>query len=103
MSPTQRTLAEMRKRGYLCEVVERWNPHARVRNDLYGFIDVLCIADTETIGVQATSGSNVSARVKKIADAENTARVRSAGWRILVQGWTKQKNGRYALREVDCS
>lgn len=97
-SPTQRTLAEMRKRGYTCEVVEHWNPHARVRKDLYGFIDVLCLGDNEVIGVQATSYSNVSARVKKIAEHENVAAVRRAGIALLVHGWNGNK-----LLEVDCS
>lgn len=97
-SPTQRTLAEMRKRGYVCEVVERWNPWAKVRQDLFGVIDVLCLGDNEVVGVQATSYSNVSARLRKIAEHENVAAVRRAGIRLLVHGW----NGA-ALREVDCS
>lgn len=97
-SPTQRTLAEMRKRGYLCQVVEHWNPYARIRQDLFGFGDVLCLGDNEVVMVQATSYSNTSARIKKIADHENVAAVRNAGIRILVHGWDGPK-----LREVDCS
>jgi len=27
-SPTQRSLAWLRARGYIAQVVERWNPHA---------------------------------------------------------------------------
>lgn len=98
VTPTQRSLAEMRKRGYVCEVTEKWNPFARIRQDLYGFIDVLCLGNGEVVGIQATSYSNTSSRVKKIADHENTAAVRKAGIRILVHGWDKAK-----LREVDCS
>lgn len=96
-TPTQRTLAEMRKRGYVCEVTEKWNPFARIRQDLFGFIDVLCLGDGEIIGVQATSAGNVSARVKKIADHENVCAVRKAGMRLLVHGWNGAK-----LREVVC-
>jgi len=40
---TQLTLREMRKRGYTCEVVEHWNSFTQRRNDLFGFIDVLCL------------------------------------------------------------
>lgn len=94
-SPTQRTLAEMRKRGYICEVVERWNQFAKIRQDLFGFIDVLCLGDNEVIGVQATSAGNVAARVRKIADHDNVGAVRKAGVRILVHGWNGPK-----LREV---
>ena len=96
-TPTQRTLAEMRQRGYACEVVERWNPFAKIRQDLFGFIDVLCLGENEIIGVQATSAGNVAARVRKIAEHDNVAAVRKAGIRLLVHGWNGDK-----LREVNC-
>lgn len=102
-SPTQRTLAEMRKRGYHCEVVEKFNSFTRTRKDFCGFIDVLCLGENEIIGVQATSGDNVSKRVAKITEHENVGAVRKAGIRILVHGWRKGSNGRYVLREVDVS
>ena len=38
-SPTQRSLKLLRDEGYTAQVVERWNPHARVRQDLFGVID----------------------------------------------------------------
>lgn len=65
MSPTQRTLQHLREAGYpLVQVVERWNPHARVRQDLFGIIDVVAVG-ADIVGVQATSGSNVSKRTAK--------------------------------------
>jgi hypothetical protein len=42
-SPTQRSLAECRKRGYTAQVVEKWNSHAKVRVDLFGVIDIVAI------------------------------------------------------------
>lgn len=102
-SPTQRTLEECRKRGWHAEVVERWNPHARVRNDLFGFIDVLAITpDGETVGIQATSYGNASARVRKITEHANLPAVRLAGWKVLVWGWRKV-GARWQVREIDLS
>ncbi len=101
-SPTQRTLAEMRKRGFLCAVVEKFNSFTKTRNDLFGFIDILCIAEGSIIGVQATSDDNLSKRVVKINTHENIAAVRASGIKILVQGWRKKGN-RWQVREVDCS
>lgn len=102
MSPTQRTLKEMRERGYpLVQVVERWNPHARVRQDLFGIVDVLAVG-ADIVAVQATSGSNVSSRIAKITESEALPHLRRANIRMLVHGWTKRK-GRYQLREVDLS
>lgn len=102
-SPTQRTLKLMRERGYHCAVVERWNPHAKLRVDLFGFIDIMCLGDGEVVGVQATSYSNASARITKIQEHDNVAAVRKAGIKILVHGWKKNKAGKWEVREVDIS
>ena len=100
MSPTERTLKRLRKLGYTAAVVERFNVFARIRQDLFGFVDCLGLGVGETLAVQATSASNVSARVKKIAEHPNVGAVRKAGWRIEVWGWTK---GKKEPRVVDCS
>lgn len=102
MSPTQRSLKHLREQGYRVAVVEKWNPHARIRQDLFGFIDLLAIKGPETLAVQSTSRGNVSARVKKITEAEALSDVRKANWRIVVHGWGKLKAG-WTLKEVDCS
>lgn len=104
-SPTQRSLEELRKLGYpLIQVVERWNSWARIRQDLFGFIDILAIDDNGTVlAVQATSRDNVAARVAKIAESESVIWVRKAGWRIEVHGWGKMASGRWELRRVDVS
>lgn len=103
MSPTQRSLKHLRDQGYLADVVEKWIPRANIRKDLYGFIDILCLRDTEILAVQATSASNVAARLKKIRDHENLGAVRKAGISIKIHGWGKNAKGRYVLREVDIS
>jgi hypothetical protein len=104
MSPTQRTLDYLRKLGFpLVQVVERWNPHARIRQDLFGIIDVFAVSETEIVAVQSTSGSNVASRLTKIADSAALPILRKAGIRVLVHGWRKAANGRWTLREVDVS
>lgn len=103
MTPTQRSLALLRGQGYRVAIVEHWNPHARIRQDLFGIVDLLAIRDGQTLAVQTTSGSNVAARVKKIAEAEATPDMRRAGWSIIVHGWRKAATGKWTLREVDCS
>ena len=103
MSPTQRTLKKLRADGWLCAVVEKRNPVTKTLNDLFGFIDVLAIREGETLAVQTTGASNLSSRIKKIADHENIAAVRAAGWAIHCHGWGKRANGRWECREVDVS
>lgn len=101
-SPTQLSLRAMRELGYTAAVVERWNAHAGIREDLFGFVDVLCVGRGETVAVQCTSKASMASRVRKIADSENLPAVREAGWRVLVHGWAK-KGGRWAVDEVDVS
>ena len=103
MTPTQLTLRHLREQGYTAEVVERWNPHARIRQDLFGIIDVIALRGNETLAVQTTSASNVAARIRKIADSPHVAAIREAGWTIRVHGWAKQ-SGRWVLhRDEDLS
>jgi len=101
-SPTQRSLALMRERGYRVAIVEHWNPYARRRVDMFGILDLVAIGNGETVGIQTTSGSNVAARLTKIAEAEVTPWLREAGWKIVCHGWRKIK-GRWQVREVDVS
>jgi hypothetical protein len=101
-SPTHRTVQHLRAAGYpLVQVVEKWNPFARVRQDLFGIIDVVAVG-ADIVGVQATSGSNVSKRVAKITESDALPILRKAGVRVLVHGWRKSR-GRWRLREVDLS
>jgi hypothetical protein len=101
-SPTQRSLKHMRELGYVCAVVEHWNPHARIRQDLFGFIDVLCVKGEDIIGVQACSGAggDSAARVRKITEHANWPLICGA-IRVVVQSWRKNAAGKWMLREVE--
>ena len=101
-SPTQRSLEYLRELGYHCEIVEKWNPWRKVRQDLWGWCDILAIRRDEVLAVQGTS-AGVAARIKKIQESDTVAKVREAGIRVVVHGWTKRANGRYALRVEDIS
>jgi hypothetical protein len=95
-------LAYLRDEGYLVAIVEHWNPFARIRQDLFGFIDLLAIRRDETLAVQVTA-SGVSSRVKKIEASPHLGRVREAGWKIHVHGHRKNSKGKYVMRIVDLS
>lgn len=102
MSPTARSLQVLRQLGYEADVVERWV--GRQRKDLFGCIDIVAVHPTFGIlGVQATTTSNMAARVKKI---EQEPRV--GPWiehaKLEVWGWAKRgKQGErklWTLRRV---
>ena len=102
MTPTQRSIAYLKGEGYAVAIVEHWNHFARIRQDLFGFIDLLAIRKGETLAVQVTA-SGVSARLKKIMDHPNPPFVRDCGWRIEIHGWRKSATGRYVQRIIDVS
>ena len=104
ISPTQRTLARLRKENCdLVEVTEKWCSWSRRRKDLFVIIDILALHKGDTIAIQVTSYSNIGARVKKISESPSIGFIRDAGWTILVEGWKKEKNGRYTSKIVDLS
>lgn len=92
-SPTSRTLAWCKERGWLVGVVERFIPQTKRRNDLFGFIDIVVLdGQPGVLGIQATSTGNMSARAMKIQE-ECTEAAKSwldAGNRIWVVGWAKR-------------
>src|SRR5574343_733329 len=91
ISPTQRTLKYLREKGYICAITEHWNPHARIRQDLFGFIDLLALGIDRIVAIQCTSGANLSARVQKIRSLADAVLWYRAGGDILVIGWRKLK------------
>jgi hypothetical protein len=89
-SPTQRSLKLLRDEGWTVAITERWNQFARIKQDLFGFIDLLAIKGDVTMAVQTTSGSNVSARINKIRALQAAAIwLESPTRTIVVHGWRK--------------
>jgi hypothetical protein len=81
--------------------VEYYNAYTRRKHDLFGCIDLLAIGNGETLAIQVTSKSNMSARIKKIEDSAALPEMLRSGWRILVHGWAKNKSNRYELKEFE--
>lgn len=100
MSPTQRALAFCKKNGWTAAIVERWNPYARVRQDLLGFAD-LVVLDGQgggVLAVQVTSGSNHAARRTK-----TMAEPRAASWLAAparIEVWSYSKRGVRGKRKL---
>ena len=102
LSPTQRTLKALRDDGWTVTVVEHWNPHAHIRQDMWGFVDLVALKHGRTLAVQACAGASSAARVEKITNAELVGAVREANWEIQVWAWRKLKSG-WAPKITDLS
>lgn len=99
-SLSARSVAHYRELGYLVATVEHYNSFTKRKHDLFGCIDLLCIGNGETIAIQVTSKANLSARKRKIEEAEAYPEMLRSGWRIVLHGWYKDKN-RWHCKEVE--
>ena len=97
LSPTQRTLRELRRLGRICAITEKWqiipgHPGGGVRKDLFGFIDVLVLDPSQGIIAIQSCGSSFSQHYRKITNSECTSNViewlRSGG-KVELWGWAK--------------
>lgn len=82
--------------------MEKWNPHARIRQDLFGLLDIVAIRGNVTKGVQTTTLSNLGPRIAKFAASDMTGLLRDAGWQLECWGWRKLKAG-WEAKVVDVS
>src|SRR5688572_17225592 len=92
LSPTSRSLNLLRSEGYTVGVVERRVPFSPITQDFLGFADILAVrsGDVGVLAIQTTSGSNRSARYKKICASANALVWLEAGNRIEIHGWVKK-------------
>jgi len=84
----------MRDLGYKCWMVERFIPFPKphgMRVDLFNIIDILCINETSTIGVQSC-GQDFAAHKTKILENEyRQAWLECVDRELWLIGWRKLK------------
>lgn len=72
-------------------MVEKWNPHAKIRQDLFGWIDLIVLdGEAGVLAVQVTSRSNAASRVSKVRANESFPAWLASGGRAEVWSWAKQ-------------
>ena len=99
MTPTARTLAALRRSGYLADVCERWILRANVRKDLFGILDIVAIRRGEAgvLGIQTTTAPNMSARRRKAQECAALRTWLTAGNRFELWAWV-QCDGQWRVR-----
>ena len=105
MTPTQRTMAVLRERGFDVGRVEQWRPapNGGFRQDLFGIIDLEAINENITLGVQVC-GTAWASHIKKLLGrdpeypkAENAVRkwLACQSRHLELWGWRPiKRNGR---------
>ncbi len=90
MTPTARTKQFLERDGYHVSIVEKWNAFAKIRQDLFGFIDILALKPGVLLAIQVTSTGNMSSRIEKINQSPLRDWWVSTGCRLEVHGWSKK-------------
>jgi len=92
LSYTQRTLRELRRRGVIADVCERFNPYAGPfgkRMDLFGFIDLIALYPQRIVAIQSTGPSGHSQHRKKILESELALEWLKSSGEIELWSWRK--------------
>ena len=90
--PTQRSLDYLRKEGYTVAIAKKFNHFIKIRQDLFGWIDICAIHPEKqgVLGVQTTSTPNLSARIKKAIALDSLRVWLQAGNVAEFHGWAKR-------------
>lgn len=98
LSATQRTLRALRERGLVAAVVERWNAHAGIRQDLFQIIDIIALDPVRgVVGVQSTTGQQMPDHRRKLLEEKAQATrdwLTTPGTSLELWGWRKVKRRR---------
>ena len=105
MTPTQRTLKALKEQGRVCGIVERFHmyagPHG-IRQDLFGFIDIIALDRKLGIIAVQSCGQSFAAHYRKITEERyhECAEWLRCGGRVELWGWrkVKHKRGGVAMR-----
>ena len=106
LSPTQRTIRELKNQGRKCAIVERWNAYAGphgIRQDMFGIIDILALdPEKGVIGIQCT-GTDFAGHLRKLIEEkaqECLDWLQTPGTRLELWGWRKIKRQRGGIARV---
>jgi hypothetical protein len=101
VSPTARTLQELRRQGFLAAVVERWLPRVGRKADLWGIGDILAVhlRERQVLLVQVTTAAHVPDRLRRIQARPEMALLLRADVLVEVWGWRKVGD-RWRCRKV---
>lgn len=90
-SPYARSKQQLEASGYFVGRTEHWNSFVKIRQDLFGIIDMVCVKANETgvLGVQPTVGDRASDHLKKALANKVLPVWLAAGNRFVIHAWRK--------------
>lgn len=90
VSPSARSLQELRRQGYIGQSVEKRIPYSFITQDYIHCIDIIAFRENEVIGVQATTTTHITHRFNKALTVPELVGWLKAGCKFQVWGWSKK-------------
>ena len=97
MTPTQRTIRELKDLGRRCAIVEKFNAHIGphgIRQDMFGIIDIIALdPERGVVGIQSC-GSDFAGHMRKMTIERNQECrdwLNTPGTSLELWGWRKVK------------
>lgn len=87
------------RKGWDWDRCDYYDARTQRAHDLLGMFDYLAFDGNRTVAIQITSKPNVAAREKKIREEPRLKWVLRASWTVLILGFYKDDNGRWAAIE----
>lgn len=93
-SATQRTIRALKQQGRVCAIVEKFNPHHGMRQDLFGIIDIIALDPQRgVVGVQSCTDT-AGTHIKKLHEERRQQCVdwlSTPGTLLEIWAWGKRK------------
>lgn len=89
-----RTIKQLKDQGITAKSVEKYNPYVGIRQDLFGFIDLIALDHNRgVIGIQVCSHGELNAHNEKFWNLrpEVTDWLKTPGTHLEMWGWRKLK------------
>jgi len=105
MSPMQLTLRWLREHDYTAAIAEKWLPRTFIRQDLFGFIDVMAVNEQHLLAIQVTDDAHHAEHVRKILllpvarELSYHMDIELWSWGLKLSGLTR-KDGKLDRRKV---
>jgi hypothetical protein len=90
-SPTQRSIKMLKDEGWEVAIVEKWNTFARIRQDLFGFADLLAMRPGDKPQLIQVTTTGIASRIEKIMNEPRALTALLSGFEIYGHGWRKIK------------
>ena len=92
--PTELTYKALRNLGIAYAKTEYWNPFARQKYDLFGFIDCIALMPKGIVAIQICGPGTLAAHRKAILKNPDAEQWLKSGGIINIYYWRKLKNKR---------